>query len=422
MNLIEKYLAKAAGKEHVAPGQDLTCKVSFVAAHDVTAPIAIRMFREIGVKKVFDPSRVALIVDHVYPAATEKARANVWAMDDFSKEFGVPLYQRGEGVIHQLMYEKHKQNPGDIVCIADSHTGTCGGYGQIGIGVGSTELAAAMATGTLDLEVPQVVQIYLTGKRPSNVFGKDLILYLGSKFGSDYLVDRGLLLTGPGIDDLSIAERMTVCNMGIEIGSMITIFGTEEKESDCFETYEIDLSTLEPQISCPFSPANVVPVREKAGIKVTQVVVGSCTNGRLNDMEQVAKAFKARRSAPTSTCSSFPPPARSSARWKSAAGRRSSATPAPPFSTPAAVPASARTRVLSPRAMCAFPRRTATSPAVWAARSARSIWRARLPRRPPPSRASSPFRRCKHKWKRSEVKLSFSATTSIPTRSSPATR
>ena len=298
MNLIEKYLAKAAGKEHVAPVQDLTCKLSFVAAHDVTAPIAIRMFREIGVKKVFDPSRVALIVDHVYPAATEKARANVWAMDDFSKEFGVPLYQRGEGVIHQLMYEKHKQNPGDIVCIADSHTGTCGGYGQIGIGVGSTELAAAMATGTLDLEVPQVVQIYLTGKRPSNVFGKDLILYLGSKFGSDYLVDRGLLLTGPGIDDLSIAERMTVCNMGIEIGSMITIFGTEEKESDCFETYEIDLSTLEPQISCPFSPANVVPVREKAGIKVTQVVVGSCTNGRLNDMEQVAKAFKGKKVSP----------------------------------------------------------------------------------------------------------------------------
>ena len=155
-----------------------------------------------------------------------------------------------------------------------------------------------MATGTLDLEVPQVVQIYLTGKRPSNVFGKDLILYLGSKFGSDYLVDRGLLLTGPGIDDLSIAERMTVCNMGIEIGSMITIFGTEEKETDCFETYEIDLSTLEPQISCPFSPANVVPVREKAGIKVTQVVVGSCTNGRLNDMEQVAKAFKGKKVSP----------------------------------------------------------------------------------------------------------------------------
>ena len=298
MNLIEKYLAKAAGKDSVAPGQDITCKVSFVAAHDVTAPVAIRMFREIGVKKVFDPERVALIVDHVYPAATEKARANVWTMDDFSKEFGVPLYQRGEGVIHQLMYEKHKQNPGDIVCIADSHTGTCGGYGQIGIGVGSTELAAAMATGTIDLEVPQVIQIYLTGKRPANVYGKDLILYLGSKFGSDYLVDRGLLLTGPGIDDLSVAERMTDCNMGIEIGSMVTIFGTTAREEDCFETYDIDLGSLEPQIACPFSPANVVPVKEKAGLKVTQVVVGSCTNGRLNDMAVVAEAFKGKKVSP----------------------------------------------------------------------------------------------------------------------------
>ena len=146
--------------------------------------------------------------------------------------------------------------------------------------------------------MPQVVQIYLTGKRPSNVFGKDLILYLGSKFGSDFLVDRGLIFTGPGIEDLSIAERMTVCNMGIEIGSMITLFGTEAREEDCFETYDIDLGTLEPQIACPFSPANVVPVREKAGIKVTQVVVGSCTNGRLNDMEQVAKAFKGKHVDP----------------------------------------------------------------------------------------------------------------------------
>ena len=298
MNLIEKYLAKAAGKDHVAPGQDLTCKVSFVAAHDVTAPIAIRMFREIGVKKVFDPSRVALIVDHVDPASTEKARANVWAMDDFSKEFGVPLYQRGEGVIHQLMYEKHKQNPGDIVCIADSHTGTCGGYGVMGVGVGSTELAAAMATGKLDLEVPQVVQIHLTGKKPANVFGKDLILYLGSVFGTDYLVDKALLFTGEGIEDFSVAERMTVCNMGIEIGSMITIFGTTALEPDTAEVREVNLSELEPQIARPFSPANVVPVREVAGTPVTQVVVGSCTNGRINDMEQVAKAFEGKKVHP----------------------------------------------------------------------------------------------------------------------------
>ena len=295
MNCIEKYLARAAGVEEAHAGDDLSCRVSYVAAHDVTAPIAIKMFQEIGVKKVFDPDRVVLIVDHIYPAASEKARNSVWAMDDFAKEFGVHLYQRGEGVIHQLMYEKHRANPGDLIAIADSHTGTCGGYGVMGVGVGSTELAAAMATGKLDLEVPQVVQIHLTGKKPANVFGKDLILYLGSVFGTDYLVDKALLFTGEGIEDFSVAERMTVCNMGIEIGSMITIFGTTALEPDTAEVREVDLSKLEPQIARPFSPANVVPVREVAGTPVTQVVVGSCTNGRINDMEQVAKAFKGKK-------------------------------------------------------------------------------------------------------------------------------
>ena len=298
MNCIEKYLARAAGVEEAHAGDDLSCRVSYVAAHDVPAPIAIKMFREIGVKKVFDPDRVVLIVDHIYPAATEKARNSVWAMDDFAKEFGVHLYHRGEGVIHQLMYEKHRANPGDLIAIADSHTGTCGGYGVMGVGVGSTELAAAMATGKLDLEVPQVVQIHLTGKKPANVFGKDLILYLGSVFGTDYLVDKALLFTGEGIEDFSVAERMTVCNMGIEIGSMITIFGTTALEPDTAEVREVNLSELEPQIARPFSPANVVPVREVAGTPVTQVVVGSCTNGRINDMEQVAKAFAGKKVNP----------------------------------------------------------------------------------------------------------------------------
>lgn len=298
MNCIEKYLARAAGVEEAHVGDDLSCRVSYVAAHDVTAPIAIKMFREIGVKKVFDPDRVVLIVDHIYPAATEKARNSVWAMDDFAKEFGVHLYHRGEGVIHQLMYEKHRANPGDLIAIADSHTGTCGGYGVMGVGVGSTELAAAMATGKLDLEVPQVVQIHLTGKKPANVFGKDLILYLGSVFGTDYLVDKALLFTGEGIEDFFVAERMTVCNMGIEIGSMITIFGTTALEPDTAEVREVNLSELEPQIARPFSPANVVPVREVAGTPVTQVVVGSCTNGRINDMEQVAKAFEGKKVHP----------------------------------------------------------------------------------------------------------------------------
>ena len=306
MNCIEKYLARAAGVEEAHAGDDLSCRVSYVAAHDVTAPIAIKMFREIGVKKVFDPDRVVLIVDHIYPAATEKARNSVWAMDDFAKEFGVHLYHRGEGVIHQLMYEKHRANPGDLIAIADSHTGTCGGYGVMGVGVGSTELAAAMATGKLDLEVPQVVQIHLTGKKPANVFGKDLILYLGSVFGTDYLVDKALLFTGEGIEDFSVAERMTVCNMGIEIGSMITIFGTTALEPDTAEVREVNLSELEPQIARPFSPANVVPVREVADTPVTQVVVGSCTNGRISDLRAAAAILKGRKVAPGVRCIVIP--------------------------------------------------------------------------------------------------------------------
>lgn len=298
MNCVEKYLAKAAGVPQTRAGEDISCRVSYVAAHDVTAPIAVKMFREIGIKKVFDPDRVILVVDHIYPASSEKARASVWAMDDFAREFGVHLYQRGEGVIHQLMYEKHRAAPGELVVIADSHTGTCGGYGAIGIGVGSTELAAALATGRLDLEVPEVVQIYLMGKRRGNVFGKDLILYLGSLFGTDHMVDKALLFTGPGIEGFSVAERMTVCNMGIELGAMITLFGTEALEEDTAEQREVDLSSLKPQIAKPFSPANVVPVHEVAGTPVTQVVVGSCTNGRLNDMEQVALAFRGKHVHP----------------------------------------------------------------------------------------------------------------------------
>lgn len=298
MNLIERCLAKAAHKDRVVPGEDLCCDVSFVAAHDVTAPIAIQMFEKIGVRNVFDPRRIALVVDHIYPASTEKARDNVWLMEDFARRYGVRLYQRGEGVIHQLMYERHRVAPGELLAIADSHTGTCGGYGGIGLGVGSTELAVAMATGKLDLEVPQVVQVHLTGNRPSNVFGKDLILTLGGIWGADYLVDKALLFTGSGIASFSTEERMTVCNMGVELGSMITLFGTTTLEPDTAEVLNLDLAALEPQLAMPFSPVNAVPVRQAAGTPVTQVVIGSCTNGRLNDMEQVARAFAGKHVHP----------------------------------------------------------------------------------------------------------------------------
>lgn len=298
MNLVESYLAALAGLDFVTPGMDIRCRASCVAAHDVTAPIAIRMFREIGVNRVFDRDRIIMIVDHIYPAATENARDSAWVMADFAREFCVHIYQRGEGVTHQLLYERHRAKPGELVVVADSHTGTCGGYGAIGIGVGSTEFAATMATGYLDLEVPEVVQICLSGAPPSNTSGKDLILWLGGLFGSDYLTDRALIFTGPGIAVYPVEERMTICNMATELGSMITLFGTEAREPDVWETHELDLSALVPQIACPYSPANAVPVTEVAGTPITQVVVGSCTNGRLNDVEQVVRILAGRQVHP----------------------------------------------------------------------------------------------------------------------------
>ncbi|NLL64676.1 MAG: 3-isopropylmalate dehydratase [Clostridiaceae bacterium] len=292
MNRIEKWLAQAAGVKTTKPGDDLSCQVAYVGAHDVTSPIAIDQFEAIGVDRVFDPDRVFMVVDHIYPASTEKARQGVWKMKDFAERYGTHLFEKGEGVIHQVLHEKFDVQPGDIVVIADSHTCTCGGYGAIGIGVGSTEQAAAMATGKLDVEVPEVVNVVLTGKLSPYVSGKDLILFLAAEFGADYLTDRGLIISGPGINEFSIAERMTVCNMGTELGSMITLFGDEEPETDVMRTLEVDLSDLKPQIACPFSPVNVKPVSEVAGTPITQVAVGSCTNGRLNDMEQVYNVLK----------------------------------------------------------------------------------------------------------------------------------
>lgn len=306
MNRIEAYLAAAAGVDHTRAGEDLCCRVDYVGAHDVTSPIAIDQFEAIGVDRVFDPDRVFMVVDHIFPASTEKARNNVWKMRDFAARYGTHLFERGEGVIHQVLYEAFDVKPGNLVVVADSHTCTCGGYGAIGIGVGSTEQAAAMATGTLDVEVPEVVNVVLEGKLAGNVSGKDLILYLASEFGADYLTDRGLIISGPGISEFSVAERMTVCNMGTELGSMITLFGDEQPETDVMRSITVDLSALQPQMACPFSPVNVRPVSELAGTRLTQVAIGSCTNGRLNDMEQVYKVLKDHAVAPHVNLLVFP--------------------------------------------------------------------------------------------------------------------
>jgi 3-isopropylmalate/(R)-2-methylmalate dehydratase large subunit len=292
MNFVEHSLAAAAGLETVKVGQDLRCRVDLALSHDVTAPIAIQQFEQIGIDRVFDPRKVVLVIDHIFPAATVQARTAHWIMKDFAAKYGVTLYSKGEGVCHQLISERHRLQPGQILVGADSHTCTAGGYGVIAIPVGSTELAAAMATGTIDLEVPEAIAVFMTGKLPDNVFGKDVVLSLIQNFGVDGLTDKAVIFSGPGITQLPVEERMTICNMGIEMGAMIAVFGSEAKENDVAGTVELDLASLQPLAACPFSPANVRPVAELTDVAVTQVVVGSCTNGRLNDIEKVVRVLK----------------------------------------------------------------------------------------------------------------------------------
>ncbi len=298
MNFVERSLAAAAGLETVTAGQDLRCRVDLALSHDVTAPIAIQQFEQIGVDHVFDSGKVVLVIDHIFPAATVQARAAHWIMKDFAAKYGVTLYSKSEGVCHQLISERHRLNPGQILVGADSHTCTAGGYGVIAIPVGSTELAAAMATGTIDLEVPETIEVYMDGTLPDNVFGKDVILSLIKHFGVDGLTDKAVIFTGPGIAQLSVEERMTICNMGIEMGAMIAVFGSAAQETDVAESVPLNLTSLQPLAACPFSPANVRPVAELTEVAVTQVVVGSCTNGRLNDIEKVVRVLRKNKVHP----------------------------------------------------------------------------------------------------------------------------
>lgn len=301
MNIIEKYLAQAAGLPVVSPGDDITVQVDLVVAHDVTGPMAIEEFRKIGVDRVFDPQKVVFVFDHIIPAATVEAKTLHNSVKKFQQEFGVILYDRAQGVIHQVVAERHRVAPGRVVVGADSHTCTAGAYGAVAIAVGATELAAAMATGKLDLEVPETYEIRLTGELAAGVYAKDVILQLIGRFGTDGFTDKAVVYTGDGVQGMSLDDKMTISNMGIEMGAMISLFATEDDIGLVKETYVIDLSALPPSVACPHSPGNVKPVAEVAGTKITQAVIGSCTNGRLSDMRAAAEVLRDRQVHPEVT-------------------------------------------------------------------------------------------------------------------------
>ncbi|AGG06408.1 MULTISPECIES: 3-isopropylmalate dehydratase large subunit [Dehalococcoides] len=313
MNLVEKILAAHCGKTQVSPGDFINAKVDLVLANDITAPIAIKEFKKVGVSKVFDSKKIVFVPDHFVPNKDIASAEQVKMVREFAREQGILFFECGKmGVEHVILHEQGLVLPGDIVVGADSHTCTYGALGAFTTGMGSTDIAAAMATGEVWMKVPQTIKFNYSGKLPKWIGGKDLILYTIGQTGVDGALYSAMFFCGEAIEALSMENRFTMSNMAIEAGGKAGLFRVDEKtleyvtprakrqytvydndaDASYAKTYNFDISKLEPQVSLPHSPANARPVSQIGKIKVDQVIIGSCTNGRLEDLAVSAKLLK----------------------------------------------------------------------------------------------------------------------------------
>ncbi len=328
MTLVEKILAAHCGKEKVSPGEFINARVDIVMANDVTAPISIREFRRIGVSKVFDPAKIVLVPDHFTPNKDIISAENSKMMREFAHEQGTVYFEVGQmcGIEHALLPEQGLVLPGEVIIGGDSHTCTYGALGAFSTGMGSTDIAAAMATGDTWIKVPPTIKLVYHGHLGQWVSGKDLILYTIGKIGVDGALYSVMEFTGEAIDNLSMDGRLTMANMAIEAGGKAGIFRVDETtrsylknrarhafteyEPDADAEYarviEFDVSEMEPQVSLPGSPANAVPISKVGAVKVDQSVIGSCTNGRLEDLRVAAGILKGRKVNPNVRCLVFP--------------------------------------------------------------------------------------------------------------------
>jgi 3-isopropylmalate/(R)-2-methylmalate dehydratase large subunit len=318
MNITEKILAKASGKEAVHPGEIIDAKVDMVMVHDLTGPLAVEAFRKIGVQKVWDNKKVVVILDHQVPAESVKAAELQKTMRQFAKEQSLTFYDVGRGgICHQVMAEKGHVIPGTVVVGADSHTCTYGAFGAFATGIGSTEAAAVFATGKIWLKVPSAIKINVKGNFRRFVTPKDLILYVIGKMGADGAIYQSAEFSGPTIQNMSMSGRMTLCNMAVEMGAKNGIMEPDETTRKFLEnkvktmpnfkalksdsnavyerTAEFDVSKLEPQVACPSSVDNVKPVSEVGSVSIEQAFIGSCTNGRIEDLRLAAQVLKGKR-------------------------------------------------------------------------------------------------------------------------------
>jgi 3-isopropylmalate/(R)-2-methylmalate dehydratase large subunit len=327
VNIAEKILAAHSGKKQVAPGEYINPRVDMVLSNDITAPIAIREFKRLGVKKVFDPKKIVMVADHFVPNKDIASAEQAKEMREFCQEYGVRFYDVGEmGIEHALLPEQGLVLPGDVVIGADSHTCTYGAVGAFATGMGSTDIAMAMATGDIWMKVPQSIKFVYHGKLPKWLSGKDLILYTIGQIGVDGALYAAMEFTGEAIDALSVEGRLTMANMAIEAGGKAGLFRVDEKtlayvkprakrkytvyESDPDAAYakviEFDVSKMEPQVSLPHLPSNTKPVSKLGSIKIEQSVIGSCTNGRIEDLRIAAQILKGRKVAKGVRCIVIP--------------------------------------------------------------------------------------------------------------------
>jgi 3-isopropylmalate/(R)-2-methylmalate dehydratase large subunit len=326
--ITEKILAYHAGRDEVSPGELIDARVDLALANDITAPLAIEAFREMGSERVFDPAKVVLVPDHFTPARDIAAARNCAMMRDFAREQDLAhYYDVGRvGIEHVMLPEMGLVLPGDLVVGADSHTCTYGALGAFSTGVGSTDLAMAMALGEIWLRVPESMRLVYEGELPPWVDGKDLILHTIGRIGVDGARYRAMEFAGPAVDALSVDSRLAMANMAVEAGAKNGIFAVDEKTrawlegkssreprvvaSDTDATYaselSFDVSALEPQVAFPHLPSNARPVSQAGEVEIDQVVIGSCTNGRLEDMEVAAKILAGRQVHPRVRAIVFP--------------------------------------------------------------------------------------------------------------------
>ena len=318
--MAEKILARAAGRKEVSPGELINARIDMALGNDITAPVAINEFWKIGVKKVFARDRIALIPDHFTPNKDIQSAEQAKLMRQFARDQEiVHYYEVGRmGIEHALLPELGLVLPGELVIGADSHTCTYGALGAFATGVGSTDLAAVMATGELWFKVPPTIRVIFKGRLSPWVSGKDLILYTIGKLGVDGARYAALEFAGPVIEGLGMDARFTISNMAIEAGAKAGLIAPDAVTAQYLEgrasrPYEViigdadapvlqefcwDADEMEPQVSAPFSPANARPVSQEAGTEIDQVVIGSCTNGRIDDLRQAAALLKGRKVHP----------------------------------------------------------------------------------------------------------------------------